>query len=99
MPPICGSAPVPVGQHDLSRVYSPPEATLYAIDPGVVHATPLIEGPGCMRQYVKVSLSNERYNLENNSHNYLFDYDWPLHNREMLRNDPHRAQADSARGM
>lgn len=71
-----------------------PERRLYMIDPYVVHATPVIEPPGCWRQYVKVSISKERYNLENNSHNYLFNYDWPLHSREALRNDPHRAQRD-----
>jgi len=71
-----------------------PERHLYMINPYVVHATPLVEAPGCWRQYVKVSLSNQRYNLENNSHNYLFDYDWPLSSREAIRNDPHKAQLD-----
>jgi hypothetical protein len=75
-----------------------PEKRLYAITPYVVHATPLIEAPGCMRQYVKVSLSDHRYNLENNSHNYLFDYDWPLCSRDLIRNDPHKAQLDYAEG-
>lgn len=76
------------------KIYSPPAGNLYALTPSAVHATPIIGNPGCMRQYVKVSLSNERYNLENNSHNYLFDYDWPLHSRDAVRNDPHKAQAD-----
>jgi hypothetical protein len=69
------------------------EGGFYAMNPNVVHTTPLIIKP-CMRQYVKVSVSNHRYNLENNSHNYLFDYDWPMHDRDAMRNDPHRAQAD-----
>lgn len=76
------------------NVFSPPYGNLYMITPRVVHATPLIGAPGCMRQYIKISLSDERYNLENNSHNYLFDYDWPLHARDEIRNDPHKAQAD-----
>lgn len=71
-----------------------PEKGLYLLDPSVVHATPVIGHPGCMRQYIKVSLSNARYNLENNSHNYLFDYEWPLHSRDIIRNDPARAQLD-----
>lgn len=71
-----------------------PERGLYQLDPTVVHATPIIEPPGCMRQYVKVSLSDSRYNLENNSHNYAFDYSWPLHSRDALRNDPAGAQMD-----
>lgn len=71
-----------------------PERGGYVIDPSVVHATPVIEPPGCMRQYVKISLSDHRYNLENNSHNYAFEYEWPLHPRELLRNDPHYAGKD-----
>jgi len=47
-----------------------------------------------MRQFIKISLSNNKYNLENNSHNYLFPYDWPMHSRELIRNDPHKAQQD-----
>lgn len=70
------------------------ERGLYQIDPSVVHATPIIPHPGCMRQYVKVSLSDHQYNLENNSHNYAFDYHWPMHPREVLRNDPHKSQLD-----
>lgn len=74
-------------------VDTPPEKHLYALDPYVVHATPLLK-QGCMRQYVKISLSNSRYNLENNSHNYLFDYDWPLTARDEVRNDTYKAQKD-----
>lgn len=77
-----------------ASVWSPPQEHLYMIDPSVVHATPIIEAPGCMREYVKISYSNEKYNLENNSHNYLFDYAWELHSRESIRNDPHNAQRD-----
>ena len=60
---------------------------LFVLDPSVVHATPIIEPPGEMRQYVKVSMSDQQYNLENNSHNYLFKYSWPLYKRETGRND------------
>lgn len=77
-------------------VRSYPERTLYALTPRVVHATPLIDPPGCMRQYVKVSLSDHRYNLADNSHNYLFDYDWPMADREIVRNDTHTNQQDFA---
>lgn len=81
-------------QIDPHSIVTYPQKTLLAIDPYCVHATPLIDAPGCWRQFIKISCSNHRYNLENNSHNYLFDYEWPLHSRETLRNDPHRAQAD-----
>lgn len=78
------------------NVRSYPEKQFYALNPSVVHATPLIESPGCMRQYVKVSLSDHCYNLENNSHNYLFSYRWPLASRAVARNDTHTAQQDYA---
>jgi hypothetical protein len=81
-------------QIDPERIVTYPEKGLYALDARMIHATPLIELPGCMRQYIKISLSDHRYNLENNSHNYLFDYDWPLTKREVLRNDTHKAQSD-----
>lgn len=67
---------------------------LYALDPYVVHATPVIQGAGCMREFIKISFSNNRYNLRDNSHNYLFDYNWPMHSREALRNDPNKAGQD-----
>lgn len=72
---------------------SPPATFLYGVDPYVVHATPILK-EGCMRQYVKVSLSDHRYDLYNNSHNYLFDYDWPMQDRDVVRNDTHSAQRD-----
>lgn len=71
-----------------------PEKGLFMIDPSVVHATPIIEPPGCMRQYIKISMSDAQYNLENNSHNYLFNYRWRMHSRDTIRNDPHRSQLD-----
>lgn len=78
-------------QVDPKRVVTFPEHGIYAIDPSVVHATPVIEPPGCMRQYVKVSMSDHQYNLENNSHNYLFNYQWPMYSRTSDRNN---TQAD-----
>lgn len=76
------------------NVITYPEKGLYQIDPSVVHATPIIPPPGCFRQYVKISMSEHQYNLENNSHNYLFNYKWQMHSRDSLRNDPHRSQLD-----
>lgn len=79
--------------YDKVRTY--PAKHLYQIDRYVVHATPELT-EGCMRQFVKISFSNERYNLYNNSHNYLFDYDWPMVDRELVRNDTSKAQGDYA---
>lgn len=75
------------------RIDNPPAGYLYGLDPYVVHATPLLTR-GCMRQFVKISLSDHRYDLYNNSHNYLFDYDWPMQDREETRNDTKSAQRD-----
>lgn len=70
-----------------------PEKTLYMIDRYVVHAAPEILAAG-PRSFIKLSCSNERYNLVGNSHNYLFEYDWRMAAREAVRNDPHKAGAD-----
>ena len=68
---------------------------LYHISPYVVHATPDITTPG-MRQFVKISFSNDKYNLYNNSHNYAFDYKWDMVDRSEVRNDTSKAQGDKA---
>jgi len=39
-----------------------------------------------MRTFVKISCSNEKYNMQGNAHNYLFDYDWDMVNRSIGRN-------------
>jgi hypothetical protein len=77
---------------DQVKVYR--DKQLFALNPYVVHSTPYIASPGCMRQFVKISLSNHRYNLEDNSHNYLFDYNWEMVKRDTIRNDPHKKQQD-----
>lgn len=81
-------------QVDLSKVETPEAKTLYLIDQSVVHATPDIVTPH-MRQYVKISFSEHEYALENNSHNYAFQYNWKMQGREEIRNDPYKAQKDS----
>lgn len=81
-------------QVDPAQVWSPPQKVLYALTPRCAHSTPEVKPPGCMRQFVKISVSTQRYNLENNSHNYLFDYDWPMHSRDAIRNDTSKAQLD-----
>jgi len=68
---------------------------LYGVDKTHVHATPEVVRAH-ERQFVKISLSNDPYNLDGNSHNHLFDYDWPMVRRGEIRNDPFKAQKDSA---
>lgn len=75
-------------------ILSLPGRTLYRLHPKVIHATPIIEPPGEMRSFVKISVSTERYNLLGNAHNDAFDYEWVMWPRSTIRNDPRRAQAD-----
>lgn len=71
------------------------ERCLYALDPYCIHATPLLT-KGEWRQFVKISMSNNKYNLKDNSHNYLFDYKWDMVERDEIRNDPSKAGRDYA---
>jgi hypothetical protein len=69
-----------------------PVGSLLRLDSAVVHrcARPVTEG---YRTFVKISVSRERYNLVGNAHNYLFDYDWPMVERQAGRNHPVGAAA------
>lgn len=67
---------------------------VYRLSPYVVHCTPNIPAPGAMRSWVKVSISEHRYNLVGNSHNWDLDYDWDMIDRDVLRNDPAKASHD-----
>jgi len=82
-------------QLDPERIVTYPDRTLLRLDPSVVHSVPEIPAPGGTRSFLKVSFSPDRYDLAGNAHNYLFDYDWPMHSRVLVRNDPSRANADS----
>lgn len=42
----------------------------------------------CIRTFVKISISKDRYNLKGNSKNYLLDYDWEMRDRDTERNIP-----------
>ncbi len=40
------------------------------------------------RTFVKISFSQDKYDLEGNSHNYFLDYDWEMKPRKESRNIP-----------
>lgn len=67
------------------RTYAPKH--LLRLTPQVVHrvSTDRSEGYRC---FVKISVSNDRYDLRGNAHNYLFDYDWSMSARDATRNHP-----------
>lgn len=72
-----------------------PTYALYAISPYVVHHTPVIPPPGGERQFVKITFSYEKYDLEGNAHNYLFDYSWEMTKRSTVRNNTATSEYDS----
>jgi len=78
--------------HDRFKVVYPCQHLL-RLDQYCIHRSPDIDTPG-IRTFVKVSISKERYNLEGNSHNYLFDYNWKMYPREEVRNHPAFKEAD-----
>jgi len=65
-----------------------PANHLLRLTPWVIHNTPEIPRPGGMRSFFKISVSSHRYNLLGNSHNYLLNYDWEMHDRQAVRNQP-----------
>jgi hypothetical protein len=71
------------------------DRVLMRLDSSVIHTAPEIPAPGDNRSFIKVSFSNERWNLGGNSHNYLFEYEWQLFDRAPIRSDPARANADA----
>lgn len=52
-----------------------------------IHKVTAITEP-CMRAFLKVSFSTEKYNLIGNSHNELLNYDWEMKPRKTERNHP-----------
>lgn len=80
-------------QIDRQRVTTYPDGTFLGLDAKVVHTTPQIKTPG-ERQFIKISISNSRYNLEGNAHNHLFDYRWNMFARSAARNHPVYAGRD-----
>lgn len=62
-----------------------PTNHLIEIDSTMVHRVG-INHEGGLRCFVKISISEHRYNLGGNSHNPLLDYNWEFHSREKERN-------------
>lgn len=65
-----------------------PNKTLLRLDQFVIHRCGDIERSGCMRSFFKLSISDDMYDLEGNSHNYMLDYNWPMRKRGEERNIP-----------
>lgn len=62
-----------------------PTHTLMMLDESIVHRVNPDPQQG-FRTFLKWSVSKHQYNLKGNSHNYLFDYEWEMFDREIYRN-------------
>ena len=68
------------------RIQSLHPETLYFLGK-TIHRTPkIIEGG--VRTFVKISCSNEKFNLKGNAVNELLKYKWKYYDREITRNHP-----------
>lgn len=70
-----------------------PENTLMRLNEFNIHKSPKIEEPG-IRAFVKISFSDDKYNLKGNSKNYLLDYNWKMYDRDEVRNHPSNKESD-----
>ncbi len=74
-------------QWDYKNEITFPDYSLLELNPYVVHKVAPVTRYD-MRTFVKISVSTEKYNLIGNSHNYLFDYNWEMFDRQEVRNSP-----------
>ncbi len=78
---------------NIFRVRSMEPNTLYRLGK-TIHRTPAIEYSH-VRLFVKISFSNNKYNLEGNAINEGLHYDWKYYKRSMVRNHPTKSNTDS----
>lgn len=68
------------------NIVAPKPNQLMRIDQSVIHRVPFCADG--FRAFVKISISENIYNLAGNAHNNDFNYDWVLSDREAIRNHP-----------
>ena len=73
-------------QVDMDNVITYRNKTLLRLDSSVIHRPAKNTSVNGIRTFIKVSVSNDRYNLVGNSHNYLLDYKWDMVDRDETRN-------------
>ena len=69
------------------RVHKYPAHTLLKLTQSNIHRVNPDPFYG-LRTFVKVSISDDKYNLKGNAHNYMIDYKWDMKPRGVERNDP-----------
>ena len=72
-------------QWDHRQTWTFPAFHLLELNPFVVHRVAAVTRYD-IRTFVKISTSEHQFNLIGNSHNYLFDYDWKMYDRQEVRN-------------
>lgn len=76
------------------EVYFAP-GELLKLDDMVIHRVNTDVPNQLMRTFIKVTVSENRFNLKDNSRNPMLPDDGPYYERALVRNDPYQAQSDS----
>lgn len=72
-------------QAESENIETYPVGSLLCLNDQMVHRTAECTH-GHYRTFVKISISEDKYNLKGNAHNYLFDYSWDMVGRGPTRN-------------
>lgn len=80
-------------QADESKTFTHPVNTLLRLTERVPHKVAVPTESG-IRQFFKLSISKDKYNLKGNTKNPLIDYNWEMHERSLVRNHPIYKEAD-----
>ena len=73
-------------QSTQDNIITIPSGHLLRLDNKVVHRVSENHDYSGMRTFVKVSISDKKFNLIGNAKNHYMDYDWKMHSRAELRN-------------
>lgn len=76
-------------QADEENIETYPEKSLLRLDQYNIHRVSELKGL-YLRTFLKVSFSQDKYDLKGNSKNYLLDYDWEMRDRQVSRNIPQK---------
>lgn len=66
-----------------------PECTLLRLNQFSIHKVGEVKKEG-VRTFIKISFSNDKYDLIGNSHNYELNYNWDMRPRSIDRNIPQK---------
>lgn len=72
-------------QIDPTKIVTYPLRHLLRLDESVVHRVNPVVQSG-LRTFIKISISKNQFNLKGNAHNYGLNYDWKMHDRDVVRN-------------